>query len=128
MAFKRALPNYDLPDKLPIAKGYIYNNSLVIRRCPLCGLSHDHGLPKKHPIGYLTIRSNHCGGRSELMSEYIIRIVGRINEAQYENTRKRNEKYDKLKFDNIHPPKPDDVEYIKSSEYIAICEERGSWI
>jgi hypothetical protein len=79
-------------------------------------------------IGYLTIRTNHCSGRAELESEYVIKIVGNIDKAQYDKTRKLNEiKLNKEMFQGIHPKIPSSIEYIKSSDYIAICEDRNSW-
>jgi hypothetical protein len=136
LEFKHTFKNCTLPEKVPLANGYVYKNKLVIRKCPLCGFSHFHTVfDNKKLKGYLTIRVPHC--HNDYYHEYIIKTIGNLSERGYEkiiNDSKKKmesitkEEYEKLK-NNEKIKKPiTDMNNFDSLEYIRICDERESWI
>jgi hypothetical protein len=121
LEFKKTQKNNGLfPEKVPLVDGYIYKNLLVIKNCPLCGYSHEHGVSSKPLVGYITIRVRHCSGNEkEFGREYVIRIAGEMNKREYDLT---NKQYNELA--QFNGP----VIFMNSSEYFDICEKRGTWV
>jgi hypothetical protein len=104
----------DLDIQIPIINGYTSGKYLLIKHCPLCNRRHIHS-NDNYPKGYLTARTVHCGISG---NEYIIKVVGRINESTF------------LKFSERITPfrtKIDAAGYISCRDYLEYCEERESY-
>ena len=117
--YKTRINSSKFPEKVPLVDGYILKKLLVIKNCPLCGYSHDHGLQSELSVGYLTIRVRHCAYKDDFGDQYIIRIAGNMTKREYNRL---NKQYNK------GPQFNGPVNFMDSSEYLAICEERGTWV